>query len=183
MKYAVRMVIIPESEYHSLKAKHNQGGKKLKTRRRYIQLTQDLGRKIRQRDSEKIQQQRVQAAATKSDPYHTVVDLIQHLPPVYHSKARLALSELLAQGFAWKQNKEVTIPSGQTLVGSNIVDLLKEAFVPQRRGTPKPTGWSEFIQYVASAGVPQSLFTKKETKRALQQVHHIESPGADWETY
>ena len=181
MKYAVRMVIIPESEYQSLKAKHNLGKKKPKTHKAFIKLTQDLGRKIRQRDQEKTQQQRqVQASIAKVDLHRTAADLVQHLPPVYQPKTRLALKELLDQGFSWKDNKELTVPSGQTLSGSNIVDLLKEAFVPRKKGAPKPTGWLEFIQSVASSGVPQSLFTKKETKRALQESQRIEGPGADW---
>lgn len=185
MKYAVRMVLIPESEYLSLNVKRTKGIKSLKTRKAFIQLTQDLGKKIRQRDQVKIQQQKVLDAQrnTQKDPNQTVVDLVQHLPSIYHKKGKLTLDELQAQGFSWKQNKEITVPSGQTLTGSNIVDLLKEALVPQRKRTPKPSGWTDFIRSIASSGVPQSLFTKQGTKRALQQAQVLEGPGADWEIY
>ena len=181
MKYAVRMVLIPESEYLSLKGKSTKDVKKLKTRKAFIKLTQDLGKKIRQRDQVKIQQQKVLDAQV--DQNRPVIDLVQHLPSIYHKKGKLTLDELQSQGFSWKQNKEITVPSGKTLTGSNIVDLLKEALVPQRKGTPKPSDWTEFIQSIASSGVPQSLFTKKETKRALQQVQVLEGPGVDWEIY
>ena len=101
--------------------------------------------------------------------------MTEQLPQTHHHKARLLLAELQAQGFKWTYNKVLTTPSGQTLHGSNVIDLIKEALVQARTRQAKPRGWIEFIASVATSGIPRTLFTKKSTKAALeasqQEIH------------
>ena len=177
MKYAKRMVLVPEDEYLSLKG----GNTKLKAKKvtdlqkPFIKMTQDLGKDIRLRNIDRIEKATLQAP---TDFNREIVQMTEHLPQTHHHKARLLLSELRAQGFKWKYNKELTTPSGQTLYGSNVIDLIKEALVQARRKVPKPTGWTEFILAVADSGIPKTLFTKKSTKQALDYTQRdIQSPS------
>ena len=177
MKYAKRMVLVPEDEYLSLKG----GNTKLKAKKvtdlqkPFIKMTQDLGKDIRLRNIDRIEKATLQAP---TDFNREIVQMTEHLPQTHHHKARLLLSELRAQGFKWKYNKELTTPSGQTLYGSNVIDLIKEALVQARRKVPKPTGWTEFILAVADSGIPKTLFTKKSTKQALEYTQRdIQSPS------
>lgn len=178
MKFAKRMVLVPESEYNLLKTLKKEPKKEISEAKRFRKLTQDLGKKIRLKGQTKSQQEQIKAQA---DSRLTILDLSESLPALYQPKARLVLSELLAQGFKWKYNKELTLPSGQTITGSNIVDLLKESLVPQKKDTPKPNGWVEFVSSVAGSSVPKTLFTKKSTQRALQRFQPSVEP--QWEEY
>lgn len=179
MKYAKRMILVPEDEYLALKSK----GLKTKSvnqrdlQKPFVALTQDLGRQIRQRDQVEAETAEKQAPL---DMNREIVNMTEHLPQTHHHKARLLLTELREQGFKWKYNKELTTPSGQTLHGSNVIDLIKEALVQAKKKQPKPRGWSEFIASVAVSGIPKTLFTKKSTKVALastQQGIQAHSPN------
>ena len=121
MKYAVRMVIIPESEYKLLKSDK----KTLKTRKTEreaaVQLSQELGLKIRKRNQIKALHRQQEHQPPESSRF--MLELFDYLPASYHAKARIVLSELLNKGFSWTHKGEVTLPSGQKLTGSNINDL------------------------------------------------------------
>lgn len=171
MKFARKMVLVPASEYEILKAQDTRPSK-LSDEERALKLSQDMGKAIRLKG-----QTRIERVQPQKDPKASVLELSTFLPALYQPKARQVLSELETQGFKWNYNKEFTTPTGQTLQGSNIVDLIKEALVPERTTKPKPTGWPEFVSSVASSSVPKTLFAKKSTQRALQQL----SP--QWEAY
>ena len=177
MKYAKRMIMVPEDEYLALKGTTT----KLKVKKEedlqkpFTKMTQNLGKKIRVRDLIKSEEKILQAPL---DLNREIVNMTEHLPQTHHHKARLLLTELRAQGFNWKYNKELTVPSGHTLRGSNVIDLIKEALVQARKKVPKPTGWAEFIAAVAESGIPKTLFTKKSTKQALESSQKdIQTPS------
>ena len=180
MKYAVRMVIIPELEYLQLKQQKPTPGKLPKTRQAFIKHTQELGRQIRER-AQAAEPSTAAEVTPPTDPRRSTPDIVEHLPRQYRDKARRALSEMANHGFSWKYNREVQLPSGQLLSGSNIVDLLKEAIDPKTSSNPR--GWSAFITSIADSAIPRSLFSKSSTKRALQQVEPVPLPSPSWEAY
>ena len=180
MKYAVRMVIIPEAEYKSLKP-DKKASKTRKTKREAaVQISQELGLKIRKRNQIKALHRQQEHQPPESSRF--MLELFDYLPASYHAKARTVLSELLNKGFAWTYKGEVTLPSGQKLIGSNIGDLLREALVQQqKKDTPKPIAWIDFIAGIVNSGVTQSLFSKKSTREAINR--HIPGQIPDWVAY
>ncbi len=157
MKYATRMVLIPETEYLALKVP-KKGTEKKKKKTNVIEVIQEMGKKIRQRDQE------------TSKAYKPSVKVIEHLPPIYHSKAKLLLSELATAGIKYTDKKELVLESGEVISQSNIVDLIKEALMPVKHtGDLKPTGWRYFIQNIAASPVPVSLF-KKSVRQEIERT-------------
>ena len=182
MKYAVRMVIIPESEYKLLKPdKAKKALKRQNTEREAaVKLSQELGLNIRKRSQIKALHRQKEHQQPESSRF--MLELFDYLPTSYHAKARIVLSELLNKGFTWTHKGEVTLPSGQKLTGSSINELLREALVQQqKKDTPKPIAWLDFIAGVVNSGVTQSLFSKKSTREALAQ--HTPGQIPDWVAY
>ena len=199
MKYAKRMVLIPETEYLERKVK----AKTTKKQSDYIAakaLAQKRGKEMRMRDqgTARLRYQwkhlkdapepmvHVSSLYKESQPEANILDLINFLAPVYQPKAKLLLADLRSKGFTWSDNKELILPSGDKIQRSNIVDLMKEALVTtktSKKGTPKrkPAGWRDFIGNVAMAGVPTSLFTKQSTLRDLRE--HRPDPMLQWDEY
>lgn len=180
MKHATRMVLIPEVDY----LKHKlSSSKKQSSRKAAIELTQRLGKQIRQRNQStarlkaewnplKTQSPSVQLSSLYKDTTSSAspLHLVEHLPLVYQNKAKLLLEQLTSKGMRWNEKNNLVLASGDTIPDSNMVDLMKEALVNTgRRGRakPKPPGWDEFIIQVATTGVPHSLFTKQATLRDL----------------
>lgn len=164
MKYAKRMVLVPEVDYLQRASKPK---KKIDVHNAAIAISQKLGKRLRKRD---------QTAARLKEQWDfhqrpKRVDMAEHLPPVYQQKARLLLGELAHQGVTYTKNNELVLPNREVLPQSNIMDLLTAALVTTRgREPPKPKGWSEFMENIAASGIPTSLFTKKATQRALARV-------------
>lgn len=157
MKYTTRMILIPETEYLALKTTTSSKNiKKKKTTA--IEIAQEMGKKIRQRDQ-------VLAKSSESNA-KAAVDIISFLPFQYHVKGRQLLDNLAQQDIRYNSEKEIILRSGQVVSHSNVVDILREALMPSKRDArnmPKPIGWREFMQDVISSSVPVTLF-----KRSLQ---------------
>ena len=175
MKYAKRMVLVPELEYlATCKPK-----RKTQTKRQQAQnITQKLAKQIRQRQHTTARlrthgRKRVDPGVNLSSVYveneanMDTSEIVDHIPVMYRNKATLLLAHLTKQGMTWNDRKEVFLPGGTLLHNSNIVDLVKEALV---KGTKaKPRGWNEFLASMAATGVPVSLFTKQSTIQGLQR--------------
>lgn len=185
MKYAQKMVLIPEAEYLSLLKKEpstqnqfRQGMNEILQGNRdhtaATQMSQLVGTYLRQKESERPVKQKV------SDKKE---DLSVYFEPIYHRKLSLLLSQLRNQGFRWNEDNELILPSGQVIQNSNIVDLLTEAIVAKRKKAEReatPLGWESFIQSIASSSIPKSLFTKKSTVEDIDKVQH---GSGKWEVY
>lgn len=199
MKYAKRMVLVPEEEY----LEHKGKAKTTKKQSDYTAakaLTQKRGKDMRMRDqgTARLRYQwehlkdapepmtHVSSLYKESKPKTNLLDMVQYLAPVYQPKAKLLLADLRSKGFTWTDKNEVVLPSGDQIEQSNLVDLMKEALVTTKGskiGTRKPAGWSEFIANVAMAGIPMSLFTKKSTLRDLQEYRPDPMMAPSYEYY
>ncbi len=162
MKYAMKMVLIPESEYRRLKPEEGVRDKVNKIlrgkrdRNAATEMSQLFGRYLR---TTKPEQEKKSLSKE---------EIIQQLPPIYHEKVKNFLTELEKYGSTWTDNYEFVTKSGETI--GNIVDLLKEAFVGVkgiRRDVPQ--GWKQFIQEIVAANIPRSAFGKKSTKDDIGQ--------------
>ena len=169
MKYARKMVLIPEDEYRELKEKPP------------LSKTSEFNRKVR----ELLREPRTHSAATQMSQLvgsvirhkqskepkvvKAPIDFLQFFEPIYHKKVTSLLSQLKENRIEWTENKELQL-DGQVIPHSNIVDLIKEALVGTRRKTRThtPTGWREFIQAIARSNIPKSFFTKRTTKKDLE---------------
>ena len=181
MKYATRMILVPEADFQKT-SKVPQS-----TRKTAIELTQKLGKQIRHRNQSAarlkaqwnpIESQTGPAVQLSSlyketQPMASALDVSEMMPPLYRNKSRLLLGQLLARGMKWNNSGEVILPDGQTIVKSNILDLLKEAFVGRpttRKPVQKPVGWTEFIQGVAQVGILPGIFKKQSTLEDLNNA-------------
>ena len=107
MKYAQKMVLIPEEEYLAIRGKTHPVREEMKTI---------------------LKGKRDHAAATKV----THDNLLDHFEPIYHKKVTSFLSQLRNHRFEWNDKKELIMPSGKMIQHSNIIDLIKEALVSSR---------------------------------------------------
>ncbi len=166
MKYATRMVLIPETEYLSLKESSNEiykRKKRLNPKMTATQLTQELGKKIRLRD----QETKVLMNLVKPTPK---VKIVEHLPPSFHNKGSVLLSELALANIKHSENKELVLPSGEMVPRSNMTDLLKEALHQQKKSVGrKPVGWTAFVRALAASPVPMMLLNQT-TRAAIAKV-------------
>lgn len=169
MKYAQRMVLVPEAESLRQKAKEK---------------TIKLAKRVRVKNQSKVKQWLVTPAPPGVVPNQptlvsTPKELSVSLPPIYQAKGEKLLNEMIRSGFSWNPSKELVLPSTQSIPNSNIESIIKEALV-RGRTTTKPTGWKEFLEEISRSTVPLDLLTKKSTQEALKQTG--QSQGA-WEMY
>ena len=160
MKFSTRMVLIPETEYLLLKA--STGTKRKQT---FTEMTQDMSKKIRLSERD------------KAELFQPSVNIIEHLPPIYHSKAKRLLAELAIAKIKHTDSKEVVLPNGAAITRSNIVDLITEALVPNNSRL-KPIGWDDFLESIAASNIPSTMF-KKTVKNAIGLMR----AGPAWEAY
>lgn len=175
MKYARKMVLIPEEEYQTLmNSKSNQSQRAIKDvlneprdHEAASKMSQLVGTYLRRKQSETL-------------PTPTKDDVLDYFNPIYQRKVVLFLSKLHDLGMEWNTDKEVKLPSGEIISHSNIVDLIKEALVSGKRKTERrPLGWEDFIRVIASSNIPKSMFTKKST---LEEIERVSQHG-DWIEY
>jgi len=176
MKYARKMVLIPEEEYMELKgnppsSKTSQLKRKVREVLRgtrdhsaATQMSQLVGSYLRHKQSEQ--------SKPVSAPKKPSINFQQFFEPIYEKKVTSLLSQLKENRIGWTQNKELQLPTGQIIPHSNIVDLIKEALVGTRKKTRThiPTGWREFIQAIAHSNIPKSFFTKRTTQQDLEEI-------------
>jgi hypothetical protein len=167
MKYAMKMVLIPESEYRRLlpqgtiKNKMNKLLSGKRNRETATELTQMFGRHLRTTKPEPQPQQK---------PLDKL-QLLDHLPVLYHAKVSKFLTEFENYGASWTDKYELVLKSGEIIANSNIKHLLKEAFVAKRRRIERdvPNGWKQFITEIVDANIPITIFTKNTTREDIKQ--------------
>ena len=69
-----------------------------------------------------------------------------------------------------KVNREIHLPHGDTVDGSDIVPLMKELFIGTRISVNKPIGWKEFIELVAQSNIPLSVISKTPARNIIQRI-------------
>ena len=180
MKFAKRMILIPEADFQ-------QSSKKPQSMRKAaIEITQKLGKQIRHRNQSAARLKTqwnplesqtgptVQLSSLYKDTklMTNVLDVSEMMPTLYRNKAKLLLGQLQARGVKWNMFGELILPDGQTIDKSNIVDLLNEAFVATRtkKSVQKPIGWTEFVYGIAQAAIPHGIFKKQSTIDDLNNV-------------
>ena len=167
MKYAERMVLVPESET---------------VRERARKETDKIAKSVRMKDQAKVKQWQTNPTPPGIVPRSVIPTLLEisaSLPPMYQSKAQRFLVEMLNAGFTWSASKEMILPSTEIVPNSNIEAILKEALVRGSTST-KPVGWKEFISFVSKSSIPLSLLTKKSTQNDLKQ---LKKSKRMWEIY
>ena len=178
MKYAMKMVLIPESEYRRLKP---EGGMKDKVdkilsgkrdAKAATEMSQLFGRYLRT----------TKPVQPSKKPIEEM-EIVSHLPVLYHEKVSKFLTQLQNYGTTWTDNYQLISKSGEVI--GDIVDLLKEAFVGTRRTERQiPSGWIQFIKEIVNANISRKTFSKKTTRDDIQQ--EIEERGQfhkTWENY
>ena len=165
MKYAQRMVLVPESDRQKARTE-----------------TDRLAKSLRMKDQAKVKQWETTATppgvvpqALKRSP--TSLELASSLPRMYQLKGQRLLDEMLSAGFMWSPAKELILPSTEVIPNSNLEAILKEALV---RGSSavKPIGWHDFIAEVSRSTIPLTLLTKRSTQQDIQQLK-----SGVWEIY
>ena len=186
MKYATRMILVPEADFQKSSTKPQS------IRKAAIELTQKLGKQIRHRNQSaarlKTQWNPIEAqtgpAVQLSSLYKdtklmtNVLDVSEMMPTLYRNKAKLLLGQLQTRGVKWSTDGELILPDGQTIDKSNIVDLLNEAFVGStsaKKSAQKPVGWTEFVHGIAQAAIPYSIFRKQST------IDDLNNARVEWE--
>ena len=171
MKYATRMVLVPDTPASLEKAR-------LKVKKQ----TNKVAKAIRIKDQAKVKKWHVNPAPPgvvpkTVTPVSTPEELSTSLPPIYQAKGRRLLNEMMNAGFTWTPMKELILPSTEVVDNSNMEHILKEALV-RGRSARKPQGWETFISEISRSSVPLSLFTKKSTQEAFAGP-----PSSAWEIY
>ena len=165
MKYAKRMVLVPEEDYLRGVSKQK---KQTSVHDKAIEISQKVGKQMRKRAQADAQVKEVWERLT---PPPKAADISSLLPALYQPKARLLLAELAKYGVTYTKDNEVVLPDNEVIAGSNMVDLLRAALVTERGRPPrKPKGWSQLIDSIAASNIPLSLFSKSSTKRALDRA-------------
>lgn len=172
------MVLIPESEYRRLKP---EGGMKDKMdkilsgkrdEKAATEMSQLFGRYLRT----------TKPAQPPKKPIEEM-EIVGHLPIIYHDKVSKFLSHLQNYGASWTDNYKLISKSGEVI--GDIVELLKEAFVGTRRTERHiPNGWTRFIKEIVDANIPRNIFSKKTTREDIkQEIGERRQPLGTWENF
>lgn len=167
MKYAQRMVLVPESDRQKARIE-----------------TDRLAKSIRMKDQAKVKQWETTATPPGVVPQAltrvpTSLELSSSLPRIYQLKGQRLLDEMLSAGFMWTPAKELILPSTEIVPNSNLEAILKEALV-RGSSSAKPIGWQDFIAEVSRSTIPLTLLTKRSTQ---QDLKHAKKSGGVWEIY
>jgi hypothetical protein len=122
------MVLIPEVEYLSLKE----------------------GSSVIKRDK------KAKRKISKSNPKPE--ELKQYFSPEHQAKVEAIERALSESGVSWNSNFELITSYGDTLVNSNILDLLKYTLTSVPSNPGKPFGYSEFVKILSQTAVPIAIF-------------------------
>lgn len=156
MKFAKRMVVLTEEEYKKLK-----GRKKTDIYAKAVAYKQEMSRKML----------KPQVKGNKIDGYFT---------PDNQTRVKTLIKELSSIGMKIQSNREITLPHGDTVDGSDIVALMKELFVGTRLSVNRPTGWRQFTEAVAQSGAPISMISKLQARRIIERLR---DERMEWEEY
>lgn len=101
--------------------------------------------------------------------------VLESLPKHYRQKGQLLLDTLKQRtsDFSWNSKGEIIDADGQTLKGTNVVDLVREAFVPKVIGGK---GFEPFMKGLARANVPVTMFGKTSTRKELERLQNEGAP-------
>ena len=148
-----RMVAIPEEEYSQL---------------RNVRLANDplqaqfqtLNNEFRKRDNITDPYVRVQRQGEVLDEMIKIKDLlrqrlIESTPKPYQSRAE-TLFNFMKDKIHVNDKGELSDASGQSIPGSNIIDLVHHA-VRDRRRKIMPSGWSNFVSYLRELNAPKMV--------------------------
>jgi hypothetical protein len=169
MKRAKKMVVITEDEYQRLKSKQA-----VKMKREAQKYTQRISKTIQGKFgalSSLSTQPSVSTETTSIEDYFT---------PDFRGKVKNILLDLKQSGMKINNNREIILPHGDTVSGTDIVSLLKEILVGARLSKQKPSGWRKFLEIVASSDIPIETFSKTAVKGIIQRLRRDEMT---WEEY
>ena len=155
MKFAQRMVLIPESEYLSLKSNSTQPGGQQPER-------SSTNCRIKKRKIE--------------SPFNSIS---QYFSSDHHSKVSAIENTLLSSGVSWNSNFEVTSNQGHRLENSNLIDLLKYMLTSVPSNPGRPTGYPEFIRILSQTTIPVAIFSRRAARDAITQARS----ASTWEPY
>ena len=184
MKYAKKMILIPEEEYKELlelknKSQEKIGEIKTKYRGKVGEIKTKVKKILKEKPTHNAAKRMSQLVGeylrykqSEHKPKKKKLDLLQYFTPLYHEKVKVLMSTLESRGISLTDKNELILSSGQVVANSNIIDLLKEALVVTKRKqrAAVPIGWAEFIQEIVDLNLPLKLFTKRST---LDDIHHL----------
>ena len=96
--------------------------------------------------------------------------------------AKALISDLLKSGAKITNNRELQVSHGDTVFGSDVVELVKELLVGSRFSVQKPKGWPEFVNAVADSDVPLRMISKSVSRNLIKkfgksQIHWLSVGG------
>lgn len=152
MKFAKKMVAITEDEYKKLRG--------CSPRDKLIKYKKRIAKKI------------VHKSPT--------VSLEGFFHPNYQSKVKKLLEELYKTGVKVTSNRELQLPYGDVIHGSDVVDLIKEFFVGTAASQHKPIGWKEFTNAVANSNAPLGMMSKAAPRSTVRKIRN---ETINWDEY
>ena len=169
MKHSQRMVLIPETEYLSLKQVKGARTRVDKQKPAQSKVVKTQVDSIR-RTSFKQPKKRLQLLDNS---------LSQFFSPDHQQKVAAIEGALRRGGASWNSNFELTSGQGQTFVNSNIVDLIKYALTSVPSNPGKPVGYTEFVKILSQTTLPVAVFSRKAAREAILRARDSTS----WEAY
>lgn len=145
MKYAKKMVAITEEEYNKLKG--------CKEEKKLITYKQNMARRI---------------VKTQNN----LPNIEGYFHPDHQSRVRNLLDELKSTGLKVNSKREIILPYGDTIPGSDIVSLMKELFIGATLSREKPAGWQEFTNAVANSSAPLAMISKGAARGVIKKIRN-----------
>ena len=160
------MVVLTEEEYKKLK---NQ--RKIRLHKKAAKYKQKLSQKIQKQSMKK---QRYAKSSNKHDILH------EYFMPQHQSMAKALISDLLKSGAKITNNRELQVSHGDTVFGSDVVELVKELLVGSRFSVQKPKGWPEFVNAVADSDAPLSMISKSVSRNLIKKIRQESNPWIEY---
>lgn len=199
MKYGVKVAIVPFDKYQRLNnSQNNSMSNHMNSEYNIGQINRETTRKEQDNTSKsKELQQNIDSSNTvetnqnissnDSDKIETneietenLDSILKYLPRIYEKSAKLLLQYLTNKtNIRWNEDGEIII-NGETIVGSHIAELVKDAITNRNNKNNVPIGINVFYENVGN--IPDSLL-RNDARRILlaegTQFHNKIEPNID----
>jgi len=155
-----RMVLLNENEYARLVKQTAVPSEQSKSSLPPDQL-QKINAHALEEEIRLVEQNRKPPEETASPSQPLLRTIIDKFPLQARARGHTVLQKLLAAAITWDDKGQVKLAEGDSIVGSNIVDLIHYASNPSSKTRLSPVGWENIVSLL---GPPPSARVKKTVK-------------------
>lgn len=176
MEHSKKMILVPQDFFSKLNQQNKEqsgltndldtemgailDNSELGEKEKWVRYQQMLQRYLKLKDQER-QPLKVTMEESKQEASQPAVglhqEIIESIPKMFKKKAQMLLHRLESSNdISWDGRGVVSI-KGNTIIGSNIIDLVSDVVRPRK--TTDPVGWPQFSTFLKEINIPKEFIS------------------------